>query len=306
MRPENRTGSALGPLPKSSWRRAGTLASLALVMTGVAVGPAVALAQNVQTAERFGAAAPSGGDACEPGSDHEPDRRPEFDPDRGPDEGPWSPPLMGHPHGDDRCEPGRPGPTGPTGPRGPMGATGADGADGADGATGATGATGADGATGATGATGADGADGATGPTGATGATGPTGATGADGADGATGPTGATGAPGATGATGASGATGPCSAIDSTAPSNTVSFNAVLTNGIAYAGRAASPGGLPVWQDLTDADNPDFPFGRACGISIVAQGPNSYIKVLTTDKGSTRRTATPTAQTSSGTSRGSN
>lgn len=71
--------------------------------------------------------------------------------------------------------------------------------------------------------------------------------------------------------------------MDSYAPSNTLSFSAALTNGIAYAGRATTAGGVPVWQDITNADNPGFPFGKACGISIIEQGSNSYIKVVTTD-----------------------
>ncbi|WP_327305780.1 hypothetical protein OG730_21560 [Streptomyces sp. NBC_01298] len=167
-------------------------------------------------------------------------------------------PVAGGGHGDD-CKVG---PTGPRGPRGPKGATGPTGPRGATGATGPTGPRGYPGATGATGATGSTGATGPTGPTG---------------------PTGATGASGTNGATGATGPTGPCSDIDSYSPSNTEDFHAALTGGVAYAGRASTPGGVPVWQNISDADdNPGFPVGIACGISIAAQGNDAYIKVLTT------------------------
>ncbi|MFZ3498875.1 hypothetical protein ACODT5_37635 [Streptomyces sp. 5.8] len=167
-------------------------------------------------------------------------------------------------HGDD-CKVGPRGPRGPKGPKGATGPTGPRGYPGATGATGPTGATGSTGATGPTGPRGYPGATGATGPTGSTGATGPTGPT------------------GATGATGLTGATGPCSDIDSYSPSNTEDFHAALTGGVAYAGRASVPGGVPVWQNISDADdNPGFPVGLACGISIAAQGNDAYIKVLTT------------------------
>ncbi|MFD3328367.1 hypothetical protein [Streptomyces sp. NPDC058701] len=63
-------------------------------------------------------------------------------------------------------------------------------------------------------------------------------------------------------------------------PNNTESFSAALTNGVAYAGRASTPGGAPVWQDLTDEDNPGYP-ARACSISIQTQGNDAWIKVLT-------------------------
>ncbi len=127
----------------------------------------------------------------------------------------------------------------------------------------------------------AHGSDCKVGPTGPRGPRGPKGATGPTGPRGATGPTGPTGA---TGPTGPTGATGPCNDIDSYSPSNTEDFHAALTGGIAYAGRASVPGGVPVWQNISDADdNPGFPVGRACGISIAAQGNDAYIKVLTTN-----------------------
>ncbi|MET9851396.1 hypothetical protein ABZY57_00300 [Streptomyces sp. NPDC006450] len=124
------------------------------------------------------------------------------------------------------------------------------------------------------------GATGPTGPRGATGPTGPRGATGATGASGATGPTGPVGPTGPTGATGATGATGPCVDIDSYSPSNTEDFHAALVGGVAYAGQATVPGGVPRWQNISN--NGNFPVGLACGISIEAQGNDSYIKVLTT------------------------
>ncbi|WP_030956850.1 hypothetical protein [Streptomyces sp. NRRL S-378] len=54
-------------------------------------------------------------------------------------------------------------------------------------------------------------------------------------------------------------------------------------NGAAYAGRAATAGGVPVWQNVSDGDNPGFPAATACGIALVNQGTNTYIRVLTTD-----------------------
>ncbi|WP_219732259.1 hypothetical protein [Streptomyces sp. INR7] len=54
-------------------------------------------------------------------------------------------------------------------------------------------------------------------------------------------------------------------------------------NGVAYVGRSATAGGVPVWQTVSDGDNPGFPSATACGIAIVSQGVNSYIRVLTTD-----------------------
>ncbi|MCY0935030.1 hypothetical protein [Streptomyces sp. H34-S4] len=96
------------------------------------------------------------------------------------------------------------------------------------------------------------------------------------------GPKGQTGPRGATGPTGPKGATGPCNDIDSYSPSNTEDFHAALVGGVAYAGRATVPGGAPVWQNISNADNPGFPGRLACGISIAAQGGDAFIKVLTT------------------------
>ncbi|MCY0949940.1 hypothetical protein [Streptomyces sp. H27-S2] len=98
---------------------------------------------------------------------------------------------------------------------------------------------------------------------------------------GPTGPRGPRGPRGPKGDRGPTGPTGPCNDIDSLNPNDTESFSAALTNGIAYAGRASTPGGAPVWQDLTNADNPGYPAG-ACSISIQNQGNDAWIKVLTT------------------------
>ncbi|MBT2402779.1 MULTISPECIES: hypothetical protein [unclassified Streptomyces] len=98
------------------------------------------------------------------------------------------------------------------------------------------------------------------------------------------GPRGPKGDPGEPGRPGPPGPAGPCNDIDSYAPSASEDFHAALTGGVAYAGRAAALGGVPVWQNISDPDdNPNFPVGRACGISIEAQGNDAYIKVLTTD-----------------------
>ncbi|MFG2974802.1 hypothetical protein ACGFYY_17675 [Streptomyces sp. NPDC048331] len=150
MTPENRPRPRLGPLPRrGSWLTGGTLASLALVMAGVA-SPAMAAAQSIQAAETVVAATPAGGGDCK--------EKPKGKHDR-----PRSMAVEAA-GGHDKCDEGKQGPPGPPGPRGPKGDTGPAGA------TGATGATGNDGAPGATGATGNDGAPGATGATGATGA----------------------------------------------------------------------------------------------------------------------------------------
>ncbi|MDD9377467.1 hypothetical protein M8Z33_12525 [Streptomyces sp. ZAF1911] len=222
MSSENKARTYLGPMPRrAGWLTGGTLASVALVLGGLA-SPAVALAEA------------SGG------PDHCKSKR-------------ATAPMAAH--GDD-CK------VGPRGPKGPKGATGPTGPRGATGATGPTGPRGYPGATGATG---------------------PTGTAGTNGATGATGPTGPTGPTGATGATGSTGATGPCNDIDSLSPSSTEDFHAALVNGVAYAGRAATQGGVPVWQNISDADdNPGFPVGLACGISIFAHDNDAFIKVLTT------------------------
>ncbi|MFJ6047260.1 hypothetical protein [Streptomyces sp. NPDC092307] len=255
-----------------------TLASLALVLVGVA-SPAVAAAQSIQAADVATAATSVGGGDCKP--THKP--KPKQNKHDGPRAADFEATALGY----DKCDEGRQGPPGPRGPRGPKGDTGPAGA------TGATGATGADGATGATGATGNDGAPGATGATGATGndgapgATGATGATGTDGAPGATGATGATGTDGAPGATGATGATGAseCLDIDAVWDNNAREFRSTLPgDGNAYAGirRLAGPNaGTWVWYDLTTNPQGQYPDG-ACGISIGDQANVLAIEVVTT------------------------
>ncbi|MFK0257895.1 hypothetical protein [Streptomyces sp. NPDC090445] len=78
---------------------------------------------------------------------------------------------------------------------------------------------------------------------------------------------------------GLAGATGPCSDIDSYSPSNSEDFHAALIGGRVYGGRASAPGGIPTWQDFSVISG--YPTGVPCGVSITAQGPNAYIKVLT-------------------------
>ncbi|MET9898323.1 hypothetical protein [Streptomyces sp. NPDC006446] len=146
MNPESRTTPLLGPPGRDRFKRAGVVASLALVMASGVVGPATATAGGV--ADRA-TPAPNGGDKCKPRPHHEHRALP-----------------------DERAD-GRNWCKGPTGPRGPKGATGATGALGPVGHTGATGPTGPRGEPGATGAPGLLGATGPQGQTGATGATGP-------------------------------------------------------------------------------------------------------------------------------------
>ncbi|MFJ7267171.1 hypothetical protein ACIQV3_10985 [Streptomyces sp. NPDC099050] len=52
-------------------------------------------------------------------------------------------------------------------------------------------------------------------------------------------------------------------------------------------GKAATVGGTIVWQDLTntvatmtDPANPNYP-ANVCGVAILAQGNNAYVKVVT-------------------------
>ncbi|MFI5826367.1 hypothetical protein ACIA6C_03745 [Streptomyces sp. NPDC051578] len=89
------------------------------------------------------------------------------------------------------------------------------------------------------------------------------------------------------GPAGPTGATGPCSDIDAYAPSTTEDFQAVLTGGKTYVGKATSLGGTIVWQDLTnttatagDPANPNYPAG-VCGIAIEARGNDAYVKAVT-------------------------
>ncbi|WP_405997237.1 hypothetical protein [Streptomyces sp. NBC_00829] len=61
----------------------------------------------------------------------------------------------------------------------------------------------------------------------------------------------------------------------------TEEFSAVLTNGIAYAGRAATAGGTITWTDLSNGDNPGYP-SNVCGITISSLGANAWVRVVTT------------------------
>ncbi|MGW0834773.1 hypothetical protein [Streptomyces prunicolor] len=143
MNPEFPTSSPLGPLARDRFRKAGLVASLALVLAAGVAAPAAAAARSVSDQPK--AAAGHTGDHCKPAHHHK------------------SRVTEGGGKGD--CK----GPTGPTGPKGPKGDKGATGATGPKGPTGATGPQGDHGATGATGAQGATGATGPAGPTGATG-----------------------------------------------------------------------------------------------------------------------------------------
>ncbi|MFG2373593.1 hypothetical protein ACGFY9_19220 [Streptomyces sp. NPDC048504] len=165
MNPEFPTSSPLGPLARDRFRKAGTLASLALVLAAGVASPAAAAARSVTDQPK--AAAGRGGDHCKPNHHHKS--------------------RVTEAGGKGDCK-GPTGPTGPKGPKGDMGATGATGPKGPTGATGATGAQGQPGLPGATGPTGPTGPQGAQGATGATGAQGTTGATGSAGPTGATGP----------------------------------------------------------------------------------------------------------------------
>ena len=147
MNPEFPTSSPLGPLARDRFRKAGMVASLALVLAAGVAAPATAAARSVTDRPR--AAAGNGGDHCKPNHHHKS--------------------RVTEAGGKGDCK----GPTGPTGPKGPKGDKGATGATGPTGPTGPTGHTGATGTQGVTGATGATGPTGPTGATGATGAPGP-------------------------------------------------------------------------------------------------------------------------------------
>ncbi|MDV7223294.1 hypothetical protein R5A26_45985, partial [Streptomyces prunicolor] len=119
MNPEFPTASPLGPLARDRFRKAGMVASLALVLASGVAAPATAAARSVTDRPR--AAAGNGGDHCKPAQHHK------------------SRVTEGGGKGD--CK----GPTGPTGPKGPKGDKGATGATGPKGPTGPTGPTGATG-----------------------------------------------------------------------------------------------------------------------------------------------------------------
>ncbi|WP_327183068.1 hypothetical protein [Streptomyces sp. NBC_01334] len=249
MRPEFGPYSLLGPVARHRCKRAGMVASLAVILAAGVISPAAAAARSVT--DRVQAELPSAGGKCKPGH-HKPDHHK---------------PRAIEAGGRDKCK-GPTGPTGPKGPKGPKGDHGATGATGPTGPTGATGATGAtgthgrQGVTGATGATGATGTAGVDGIDGIDGATGATGAAGNDGATGATGAAGNDGATGPTGATGTTGATGPCSDIDASQDADGFELRVALTGGVTYAGIHDLRGTAPrpfVWTDLST--HPNYPAG---------------------------------------------
>ncbi|MEU9134848.1 hypothetical protein AB0D33_02560 [Streptomyces sp. NPDC048404] len=123
MNPESRTARLPGPSARGRFKRAGVVASMALVMASGVVGPAT---PADLTAPGHTAAAPDGSDRCGP-------RRLEGrTPASGrPDDGRWC-----------RGPRGPRGATGPAGPQGPPGQTGATGATGAIGPRGETGPVG--------------------------------------------------------------------------------------------------------------------------------------------------------------------
>jgi hypothetical protein len=122
MNPDSRTARLLGPPGHDRFKRAGVVASLALVMASGVVGPATPATRSAS--ERTTEAA-GGSDLCRP-RHHEVQT------------------LPGEPADGRGCR----------GPRGPRGATGATGPTGPQGQPGATGATGPQGETGTTGPTG--------------------------------------------------------------------------------------------------------------------------------------------------------
>ncbi|WP_328555576.1 hypothetical protein [Streptomyces sp. NBC_00358] len=159
MNPESRTVHLLGPPARGRLKRAGVVASLALVMASGVVGSATPADRS---ASERAPAAPDG-DRCRPAHHHRPQALPGEPGDH------WN--ACRGPRGPR----GETGATGPTGPQGPPGVTGEDGSPGTAGATGATGPTGEVGSPGLAGATGPQGA---TGAAGASGLTGPPGAPG--------------------------------------------------------------------------------------------------------------------------------
>ncbi|MFE9562668.1 hypothetical protein ACFYM0_16360 [Streptomyces sp. NPDC006487] len=251
MSSEKKARNYLGPLPRrTAWLTGGTLASVALVLAGMA-SPAVGLVS-----------APVNGDPCKSGHNRPDTRTQEAALEAGQ--------LV---HGDDKCKVG---PTGPRGPRGPKGNTGPTGARGATGATGPTGPRGYTGPTGPTGAAGTNGLTGPTGPTGAAGTnglTGPTGPTGAAGTDGLTGPT---------GPTGPRGASGVCYDVDAHRPSAAREVKAVLSAGVTYAGIRDLQPTVTAWRwyDLTTTGD-TYP-EDACAVSISEQANIVNVEVLTT------------------------
>ncbi|MDX2563887.1 hypothetical protein PV371_30155 [Streptomyces sp. TX20-6-3] len=280
MRPDARTRSPLGPLPRRRpWRAGGAIASVALVLTGLA---SPATATTWPESPELGGSGTAMTNAsmnghCEDRPPHHEDGPPpwEHDGPRHAEAAGGSPstgslqafldeqiqPLVeGGPAaalraaapsgGGDDCNVGPTGPAGPTGPPGPQGPTGDTGATGATGPQGPAGADGADGATGPPGPAGADGADGATGPQGPEGPQGPV---------------------------------GPCIDVDGYNPANSREVKAVLSDEVTYVGiRDLIPTVTQfIWYDLTDpTDHPGYP-ANACAVSVASQANNVSVQVLT-------------------------
>lgn len=103
MNPENRTRSSLGPLPRSSaWLTGGTIASMVLMLAGIA-SPAIAASPSSVAPASVSVAA-KGGDGCQVSAES------------------GKAVVNGNGNGNGGC--GGQGPQGPGGPQGPIGATG--------------------------------------------------------------------------------------------------------------------------------------------------------------------------------------
>ncbi|RST06167.1 collagen-like protein [Streptomyces sp. WAC07149] len=307
MSREHRATSPLGPVARSrAWTAGGALASLSLVLAGVA-GPAVAAGAPAVPAvagvsNPCGSHDQGGGSEDEDEDDHGDTRRQDKCPPKGipGPPGPEGPRGPAGPQG----PAGAQGETGATGAQGPQGETGAQGPAGAQGPRGETGATGAQGPQGETGAQGPVGAQGPRGETGATGAQGPQGDTGAQGPQGETGATGAQGPQGETGATGAQGPqgetgaqgpagaqgpvgpTGPCVDVSTSWDEDEVKYKAVLLpNGTALAGVYDFNAPNPMrpaytWYNLS-GNSTGYP-PNPCGITIAETGNDVIVEVVTT------------------------
>ncbi|MGW3289940.1 hypothetical protein ACWDR3_35390 [Streptomyces sp. NPDC001002] len=233
--PEFRT-ALLGPLARDRFRKAGLVASLALVLAAGVADPTAAATRSVT--ENARATAGNGGDHCKPGHPHE----------------------SRTPGQKTNCK----GPTGPTGPRGPRGPKGEQGDRGPRGEKGATGPQGPTGATGPQGQPGQPGTPGPTGPAGPTGPQGDQGPTGAPGTP---------GTPGTPGSTGATGATGPCADIDGFQDQQVYEVRGAVSGTITYAGIRDvrnSEDHTMRWTDLSTLTG--YPNGGtngyACAVSV--------------------------------------
>ncbi|MFD5817931.1 hypothetical protein [Streptomyces sp. NPDC127038] len=125
MNPESRTACTPGPRARGRFKRAGVVASLALVMASGVVGPATPADLDTPRA----AAGPDGADRCGPRHLDDGARPHELADGRRGCRGPRGPR-------------GEPGPVGPQGPPGAVGAAGPTGPRGETGATGPAGPTG--------------------------------------------------------------------------------------------------------------------------------------------------------------------